>query len=118
MELTVKDLNLNAQLLGSISWGDCFYSHIYEVWQNILNGNWYQREIYYSGDDEGFDKVKQITEKDAQEFLTNEDCFLTESITENLKSFIKENWNTCKGYAEDCFGNDLIQAAEYLYNQI
>lgn len=118
MELTVRDLNLNAQLLGNISWGDAFYSHIYEVWQNILDDNWYQREVYYSGDDAGFDKITNITEEQAKEFLANEDCFQYEGIEENLKSFMKENWNNVKGYAEDCFGDDLIQAAEYLYNQI
>lgn len=118
MELTVKDLDLSAQLIGEISFGDCLYTHAYEVWQNILDNNWYQREYFYSGDDEGFDRVKPITKKEAQEFLKKDACFPCERITKELKSFIRMNWNTCQDYAREFFADNLIQAAEYLYEQI
>lgn len=114
----VDFLNLNAQKIGSLSWGDCYYSHIFEVWQNLSNGSYYQREIYFSGDDEGYDKAKKISKEEVKFFLDNEDFYKEESISDNLKSFIEANFDKCKGYAEEFFANNILQAAEYLYNQI
>lgn len=37
---------------------------------------------------------------------------------EQLAEFIKENYETCKGYAEEFFAGDMQHAAEYLLNQI
>ena len=89
MQLSAKFLNLNAKQIGEIGSRDCYQTHIFEVWQNILYGTYYKREIYYAA-----------------------------NMTNDLKSFLVENWNNCRDYAREFFADDLIQAAEYLYNQI
>lgn len=73
MELTVKDLDLSAQLIGEISCGDCFYTHAYELWRKGLN--FYEREYFYSGDDDGFDNIKKITLKQAIQMRVNKDFY-------------------------------------------
>lgn len=39
-------------------------------------------------------------------------------ITEKLKKFIEDNYNTVLSYAEEFFYGDIYQAGEYLLNQI
>lgn len=117
MELSVKYLELNARKIGNIAFGDCYYSHIFEVWQNLNNGNYYLRETYYAGDDDGFDTVKSITKEVAKGYMSSDD-FYKEETRNRLINFIKTNFNTCRDYARQFFADDIMQAGEYLFNQI
>lgn len=118
MTITPKELLLTSQKIGEFGIGDCYSTHIVEVWQNLKTDAYYKREIYYAGDDEGYDKVTEILEIEAEELIKDDEFDEWNNITDNLKSFIKANYNACIGYAKDCFAGDILQAAEYLYNQI
>lgn len=115
MVLTVEELKQTAKKIGSLGVGDCFYAQIFEVWQK--DDAFYQREIYYSGDDEGYDRVTEITKEQAEGLIEEEEFYKENNVTGGLKAFMRDNWNTCKSYAEH-FAGDICQAAEYLYNQI
>lgn len=118
MKLSIKFLNLNAKKIGDLGCSDCYQTHFFEVWQNILYGTYYIREVYYAADDEGYDKISKIPKEDAKEIISNNEFSKIDDITDGLKSFLVENWNRCRDYAKEFFADDLIQAAEYLYNQI
>lgn len=118
MTMTAEELLLTSQKLGDFSIGDCYSTNIVEVWKNLKTDAYYKREIYYSGDDEGYDRVTEILEIEAEELLQDDEIYKYDDISNNLKSFIKTNYNNIIGYAKDCFAGDILQAAEYLYNQI
>lgn len=118
MQLSAKFLNLNAKQIGEIGSRDCYQTHIFEVWQNILYGTYYKREIYYAADDEGYDRISKISKEDAEEIISNDEFHKYSNIADDLKSFLVENWNNCRDYAREFFADDLMQAAEYLYDQI
>ena len=118
MTITPEELLLTSKKIGDFGIGNCYSTNIVEVWQNLNTDAYYKREIYYSGDDEGYDRVSEILEIEAEELLQDDEIYKYNNISDNLKSFIKANYNTCLGYAKDCFAGDIMQAAEYLYNQI
>lgn len=118
MSTTSDELLLTSKKIGDFGIGDCFSTNIVEIWQNLNTDAYYKREIYYSGDDKGYDRVTEILEIEAEELLQNDEIYKYDDISDNLKSFIKANWNAIIGYAKECFAGDILQAAEYLYNQI
>lgn len=71
--ITLENLQQQAKYIGSISFGDCFYTHSYELWQKGLY--FYEREYFYSGDDEGYDNVKKLTLKQAIQMRMNEEFY-------------------------------------------
>ena len=118
MTITPEELLLTSQKIGQFGIGDCYQTSITEVWQNLKTDSYYKREIYYSGDDEGYDRVTEILEIEAEDIMQDREFDEWDNISNNLKSFIKANWNSCLGYAKECFAGDIIQAGEYLFNQI
>ena len=118
MTITPEELLLTSKKIGDFGVGDCYSTNIIEVWQNLKTDDYYKREIYYSGDDEGYDRVTEILEIEAEELLQNDEIYKYDDISDNLKSFIRANWNSIIGYAKECFAGEILQAAEYLYNQI
>ena len=118
MIITLEELQLTSKKIGQFGIGDCYSTNIVEVWQNLKTDAYYKREIYYAGDDEGYDRVSEILEIEAEELMNDYEFEKMNDITGGLKSFIKTNWNSIIGYAKECFAGDILQAAEYLYNQI
>lgn len=115
MVLTVQELKQTANKIGSLGFGDAYYVNIFELWQS--GDTYYQREIYYAGDDAGYDKVEEITKEQANELIEDDD-FYREYIPDKLKTFIQNNRGICERYAAEHFAGDIYQAAEYLLNQI
>lgn len=131
--MLIQQLPKTAKKIGAISHGDCSYEHSCELWKD--DQKFYEREYYYAADDDGFDEVSEISEKEA---LSMQQCsdfsFVCNSIfvgsefdekakkwrdTYN-KDFIKFYWNNrnlIKAFAKKLFENDWLKAAEYLYAQ-
>ena len=118
MTMTAQELLLTSAKIASFGTGDCYSTHIYEVWQHLKTNAYYQLEIYYAGDDDGFKKVTELSEAEADEIIQQDEFYKGNGITGNLKKFIQDNWNTCKSYAEEFFAGDICQAGEYLFDQI
>ena len=60
-------------------------------------------------------RVKEMMNPD--ELLLDE-ILNDEKISGGLKNFIKANYLKCLNYAREFFADDLLQAAEYLYDMI
>ena len=91
--------------------------HTFLKYGKISLGTYYIREVYYAADDEAM--IKSVkSQKKMQGNNSNNEFSKIDDITDGLKSFLVENWNRCRDYAKEFFADDLIQAAEYLYNQI
>lgn len=118
MTITPEELLLTSEKIGQFGIADCYSTRMLEIWQNLKTDVYYKREFYFAADDEGYDRVTEISDAEANKIIKDDEFDTWETITDELKSFIKANYNKFIGYAKDCFAGDILQAAEYFYNQI
>lgn len=79
--LTGEDLENTGKKIGSMGFGDCLSEYIIELWQKDYK--FYEREIYIAGDDDGYDRAREITEEEARKYIVNRDFCIENSVNDH-----------------------------------
>lgn len=73
MESVIKILKEKGQFIGSMGFGDCLYQYVFELYQK--DNRYFLREKYTAGDDDGYDRLKEISPEEAKEFQKDEEFY-------------------------------------------